>query len=389
MAQKLYEESNIQAIADAIREKNGTTDTYKTSEMADAIIAITTGGGEGGIPEEAFVITGNCTYKFANDSWKWFLDAYWDKLSFVDITDASNMFSNTTYLDTFNKTIAMSGNYLSYIFKDSKIKDLSNLKITGTASSGFTMVGLFQSCYYLRKIGNIFENLDMSAFNNSTAPQQQMCFYYCYSLREIDKHFWDNVVIARTASYGHLYDSLYYYCCCLDKAIVPITESKTLTSNCFSNNTFNYATRVKDILFQTNPDGSVKTANWKSQTINLLNKYVGYMYESSGYRRYILDYNSGITADKEVKDDATYQALKNDPDWFTLNFAYSRYNHDSAVNTINSLPDTSAYLAANGGTNTIIFTGGAGSKTDGGAINTLTPEEIAVATVKGWTVSIA
>lgn len=42
MAQKLYEESNIQAIANAIRDKNGSTDTYKTSEMAAAISAIET-----------------------------------------------------------------------------------------------------------------------------------------------------------------------------------------------------------------------------------------------------------------------------------------------------------------------------------------------------------
>jgi hypothetical protein len=101
----------------------------------------------------------------------------------------------------------------------------------------------------------------------------------------------------------------------------------------------------------------------------------------------VLNYNSGITADKEVKDDATYQALKNDPDWFATKIEYSRYNHDSAVNTINSLPDTSAYLAANGGTNTIKFQGASGSLTDGGAINTLTEEEIAVAAAKGWTVT--
>ena len=44
MAKKLYEESNIQAIADSIRAKNGTTTTYKTSEMAAAIDGITTGG---------------------------------------------------------------------------------------------------------------------------------------------------------------------------------------------------------------------------------------------------------------------------------------------------------------------------------------------------------
>ena len=80
--------------------------------------------------------------------------------------------------------------------------------------------------------------------------------------------------------------------------------------------------------------------------------------------------------------------LKNDPDWFTCNVAYSRYNHDSAVATINSLPDTSAYLATAGGTNTIKFKGAAGEKTDGGAINTLTAEEIAVAAAKGWTVTL-
>jgi hypothetical protein len=66
---------------------------------------------------------------------------------------------------------------------------------------------------------------------------------------------------------------------------------------------------------------------------------------------------------------------------------YSRYNHDSAVETINSLPDTSAYLAENGGTNTIQFNSVSGKLTDGGAINTLTEEEIAVAVARGWTVS--
>lgn len=44
MAQKLYEESNIQAIANAIRDKNGLTTTYKVSEMAAAITAIEGGG---------------------------------------------------------------------------------------------------------------------------------------------------------------------------------------------------------------------------------------------------------------------------------------------------------------------------------------------------------
>lgn len=40
MAKKLYEESNIQAIADAIREKNGQSARYKVAEMADAILVL-------------------------------------------------------------------------------------------------------------------------------------------------------------------------------------------------------------------------------------------------------------------------------------------------------------------------------------------------------------
>ena len=44
MAKKLYEESNIQAIADAIREKNGLTETYRTADMAQAILAMDAGG---------------------------------------------------------------------------------------------------------------------------------------------------------------------------------------------------------------------------------------------------------------------------------------------------------------------------------------------------------
>ena len=40
---KLYEETDIQNIANAIREKAGTTDTFKVSEMADAVANIQTG----------------------------------------------------------------------------------------------------------------------------------------------------------------------------------------------------------------------------------------------------------------------------------------------------------------------------------------------------------
>ena len=40
MANKLYEELSVQAIADAIRAKNGSDMTYRISDMAAAVRAI-------------------------------------------------------------------------------------------------------------------------------------------------------------------------------------------------------------------------------------------------------------------------------------------------------------------------------------------------------------
>jgi hypothetical protein len=125
---------------------------------------------------------------------------------------------------------------------------------------------------------------------------------------------------------------------------------------------------------------SDQQADWDKQTINL-SSYVGYAVT----RNNLFNYNAGIPEFLEVTDDATYQAMKHyGSEYWTTNINYSHYNHDSAVDTLNSLPDTSHF-----GTNTIKFKGQSGALTDGGAINTLTEEEIAVATAKGWTVTFA
>ena len=55
---KLYEEEDIRGIAEAIREKNGTTTQYKVSEMKPAILAIPSGASEPYI-EETYDANGN------------------------------------------------------------------------------------------------------------------------------------------------------------------------------------------------------------------------------------------------------------------------------------------------------------------------------------------
>lgn len=388
MAKVLVNESSLTGIADAIRGKNGSTDTYKPSEMAAAITAISGGGPD--IPDSAFVISGECQYRFANNGWNWFIEQYGDRITTKDISNANNMFVGSTQFVNIPFELNFDNKYSShstgYLFSDCDnlitLPRINNLKVFDTSN-------MFKSCYRLRTIPEDFaDSFDWSYLESQTSMftgNQNGMFFCCYSLRSFPFNLINRGNPNAYYSYSYFINS-FYECYSLDELVnLPIPYiNTTWTGNAF-NNTFRSCSRLKNMTFALN-DGQPHIMNWKSQTIDLSSTTIGYASNSS--KNYILNYNSGITADKEVTDDATYQALKNDADWFTTNVAYSRYNHDSAVATINSLPDTSAYLASAGGTNTIKFNGASGSATDGGAINTLTEEEIAVATAKGWTVTL-
>ena len=176
-------------------------------------------------------------------------------------------------------------------------------------------------------------------------------------------------------------------------------DLQKVPSGVYLDNLVECASRAKKITFATKTDGTPCIVKWAGKTISLTDQ-VGYSTREAD----ILDQSSvhGITREKRVSDAATYEALKNDPDYYVCgvdtseykgyimsnDILYSRYNHTSAVETINSLPDCSAYCAETNSTNTIKFKKYSGALTDGGGINTLTAEEIAVATNKGWTVSL-
>lgn len=189
---------------------------------------------------------------------------------------------------------------------------------------------------------------------------------------------------------------------------IPYRNTKAITSNIrffgYSYAFFN----TNSITFATN-NGEPYKVNWKNQTIDLA-KTIGYNNSEYSYSYEI--YGQGYWKEKNnifynttdlEQAKLNYNKLKSQDNWFSwssksgtyegksnvyYSLLFSRYNHDSAVETINSLPDTSEYLTSAGGTNTIKFTGIQGALTDGGAINTLTEQEIAVATEKGWTVSM-
>lgn len=387
MSKVLINESTLFAIGDAIREKTNSTDTYKPREMPEAILSIQGGGGSGDGPtaEELRVTDGR--YWNYYGSWDWFVRKYGNSIT-TEISSAIDMFYYSE-LESIPFDINFSGtsNNISSMFAYSKIKVMPVLKNVKPSN----MASTFLNCYYLREIpeGYAANNnwiFDSSSWNsNSTGV-----FNGCYSLRCIDsgllKGFSANLADNSSPSSAStsVLSSGFTNCYALNE-IINVPVAGNYTSSLFSS-TFSYCSRLKNVLFSTNEDGTPIITKWAKQTV-ALNTYVGYAQTSNN----ILNYNSGLTTGTQITDDITYQALKNNPDSWTTDINYSRYNHDSAVATINSLPDCSAYIktfsSSSSYINTIKFKGASGALTDGGAVNTLTEEEIAVATAKGWTVS--
>ena len=311
-------------------------------------------------------------------------------------------------IETASGKSAVDWNF-SKLFADSKtLTDLSNITFNMNKDmkyfSGWEQI--FYNCEQLTQLPN-FDWTNTTIINPDRNLRVKQMFYQCNNLRTIPYTFFSDALTGDSSfsydivgtsmfqmcfslrqlpdlSVFHLnsidlsnsmYKFMFGHCQSLDEIVnLPVMWMNSPSSSAFDETSFAACCRIKELTFKSTAE---RTMPWKSQVIDLSGA-IGYVLN----KEIILGYNSGITADKEVTDDASYQALKNDPDWFTCNVAYSRYNHDSAVNTINSLPNCSA------GTNTIKFKGEAGSLTDGGAINTLTAEEIAVATTKNWTVTL-
>lgn len=362
------------------------------SEIVEAVGKLTAP-----IPEEAFKITGNLNYRFNGGSWDWFIANYSNKITSEDINSLGSSFTQSKvteipFILNINKC-----SYLSDCFKNMSLLEKSPI-VRGSLNmtTNLNLGAFVEGCDRVRDFEDLFTNDMLKDFNTIKCTSAYSCakpvtFRSCGSLRQIPSWWYQFRLCEDSTAYPSYSYSPYYngfgWCYSLDEVLdMPVWKCQSAqTSNMFSTS-FNWATRLKDITFET-IDGQPIETKWKSQVIDL-SANIGWA--SGGADVSIKDRSaySGITEDKKVIDDFSYQALKNDPDWYSALEAYSRYDHDSAVRTINSLPDTSAYLASAGGTNTIKFKKTAGSKTDGGAIENLTAEEIAVAAAKGWTVTL-
>ena len=95
MAKKLYDEASVQAIANAIRAKNGETSTYKIGEMAAAISTIS------GSPIVDDSLENTVQYRQMNATAASFIEN-------VDYTENANDYSTTKVTPYYSATTTYS-----------------------------------------------------------------------------------------------------------------------------------------------------------------------------------------------------------------------------------------------------------------------------------------
>ena len=326
---------------------------------------------------EDLILKGDCTGMFRNGKFNWVLDKI---QSTTKISNLNTMFKDNMNVTGINFDLNLYDSYVdaSFVFQNCvRLEKLPD--IYGTDNTKIRSIeNLFDGCQKIKFIPASWENINY--YNNTEyADYQNYIFQYCYNLRKISTNFLKKI---RNDGINSYYTGLgnngFYHCSTLEEIngyVIP-NPSRTISSNLFRN-TFYYCSRLKDLIF-LKEEGT--RGNLQGQTIDLRDS-VGYVQSLTG------DFPVNFVDKSEfdlITDDESYQRFKDSENSFACSIEYSRYNHDSAVRTINSLPDLSGNTGA---ANTIIFKGEAGSRTDGGAINTMTEEEIAVATAKGWVIS--
>ena len=304
---------------------------------------------DGYIPTaEDLTFTGDCSNLFYYGRLSWILEHYTSLLSFSNIEKADSCFF---YLksdaDLTNLTFYMEDKYtnsINHMFRGSNLSYLPH--IVGRIHD---CSNIFTSCKMKSIPDNFFDDfIFQKPSGYSSAITCSSMFDSCSNLTKVPslKAFkqLDSAVIP---SYG--FYNFYYY----------------LFSTCSS------LQEVRDLPIVYGINSEVKQ-NFFQGMVNQTEKLSSFTFEPNQTAR--------------LSNQILYLASTGYA-YYGGNPKNSVYNHDSAVETINSLPDTSAFLAEAGGTNTIRFKSDQGANTEGGAIGNLTAEEIAVAAAKGWTVA--
>lgn len=350
----------------------------------------------------------------------------------------SPLYSEKYYKDNYilkraNLTeIGDDNNHLNYageglFYKNLYIEDLSGIVI-GTKVGTTTAFGdAFYECKNLKKLpqfqfqGEIYGNQTSSTFaycynleqteitkiyqfiGAFSSYSQNAQLNNCYKIKEFD---WSKINVDFDAFSPNRVD--FNYAPTLEKYVIPATYTKTeATSNRYENRYTGCYPMIKDVSFVTNKDGSPKKSKMTKQTLEwwAYSESQSWGYgdvTSKGYAYGGIDRTHNIVGSTIEETQANYGKMKQYSDWHCslrniVNYQrskvpigrlFSKFNHTTMVNIINTIMDTYEYIASKGGTNTIKFYKYQGDLTDDGGSSNLTEEEIAVAVAKGWTIAL-
>ena len=377
----------LSAIGTAIRNKTGKTALMTLDEMPTEIAGIS-GGNE---PTDADLTFGwNLSHWNYQGTWDNIISKYGNRITTHDVTAFSESFLNSGLTNIpFAINQKSDGQYVNY---SSAFFGCQQLTTCPTINNFKPQMceGMFGLCIELESIPLVVDWSEANSYTDVGYANAAQLFKGCKKLRTIDPSWFDCDFVCYPES--SFYYSGFSGCKSLDELVgLPVFTKSEWTDNAFrsfiSTASALEGNRLKNVTFKTN-NGTPLIAKWAKQKIRFAR--VGTFYSEDEAT------NLGFTEATRITDATTYQALKNNPDSWTTDKNYSRYNHDSAVATINSLPDTSAFVtqyqqsSGEPDASNILEFGFStmGASTDGGAINTLTEAEIAVATSKGWTITM-
>lgn len=388
MSKYVIDSSTLVSIADAIRTKDGSTGAIQVSNFPARISAIEGGGTGGGVDVKAILEDAD---KVANLNYGGVLDKYYTGNSIIlnlsnkginPGNNMSNVLRESTVAEDMTINIDCSnfnpGNSAcSYFLANSNLKKL-NFHINGFSPNGYYVRGLTYFCNNCAKLEEV--NADMLDFiddMDGSITDIPIIFSTCYNLKSLPANLHKLMINTTSTSASWTFQ----YLLRLKEIEAPVCLTKNPEKFVVRNSSFQYLFSLKHLKF-TNPYNITYTkAASTSSNYSLLDLsyYIGYC-NTANYND-ITDVANGTLP--RVTDDATYQQYKNG-DYWTTDLNYSHYDKVSALETIATLPNVSGITNVNP---VIKFKGNSGAKTDGGAINTMTDDEIAVATAKGWTVT--
>lgn len=183
MAKKLYTEASVQAIAEAIREKNGTSTTYKLSEMSDAIRSLS--GGYGDIPTYHYVESGRLIDKIRD-----FKASHPNSLVFGAISDIHVYNANATYEDKSKKAIKHASFALEMVGAMAECDFIANLGDNAWENGIDTDNALIGATYSINALKSAFERVPCYNLvgNHDKSDNTQMQYNLIGSWNEFDAH---------------------------------------------------------------------------------------------------------------------------------------------------------------------------------------------------------